>query len=312
MSSLMLSVAVETYNQEDTIIQPLDSILQQACDFDFEVVVGDDCSTDNTPKLLDEYARNNPRVRVIHNEKNLGAMKNYYNVVSNCRGKYFMDCAGDDYWLPGKIKTQIDFMEKNEAAGVCCGKAKVFKGEKFVQSIGNKHTSLDDIMNANTIAALTVCIRKALLDEYIAEVEPEKKDWLMEDLPEWLWFSYKSKICFIDEFFGIYRENDSSVSHSLDFEKQLRFGLNGIQIRNFFIEKYGLNYSLKEEALAGFDLCFNRLTNGFKGDYRNRIKTYYTQLKNKSRKYRVRYIIARSYFLMGVYKLVRNLKHKVA
>ena len=60
-----------------------------------------------------------------------------------------MDCAGDDYWLPGKIKTQIEFMEKNEAAGVCCGKAKVFKGEKFIQSIGNKHTSLDDIMNGS-------------------------------------------------------------------------------------------------------------------------------------------------------------------
>ena len=120
---LKLSVAVITYNQEKYISKTLDEILNQKTDFPYNIVIGEDASKDLTAQICDDYKKKNAdTITVIHNEKNIGAMKNYYNVLKNCTGEYLMVCAGDDYWFQGKIQTQIDFMEKNVEIDFIYGK----------------------------------------------------------------------------------------------------------------------------------------------------------------------------------------------
>jgi len=118
-----VSVIVCTYNQEDTIGIALDSILTQQTDFDFEVVVADDCSTDRTPQICREYAERYPgKVRAIINEENKGIADNYYDTLYECRGKYIADLAGDDIWTdPHKLARQAALMDSDPSIVLCHG-----------------------------------------------------------------------------------------------------------------------------------------------------------------------------------------------
>lgn len=99
MKKPLVSVIVLTYNSVDTISQALDSVLAQRCNFDFEVIVGDDGSTDGTQRLLEDYAAANPNIRLRLAHKNQGLQANYYSCLEASRGEFVADCAGDDYWI---------------------------------------------------------------------------------------------------------------------------------------------------------------------------------------------------------------------
>ena len=112
---IKVSVVVTTYNQQDTIARTLDSILRQECGFDYEIVIGEDCSTDGTLAVCREYARRfNGKIRLIANPRNKGLVDNYYDCLLQCRGRYIADCAGDDYWIDSrKLQKQYDVLERN-------------------------------------------------------------------------------------------------------------------------------------------------------------------------------------------------------
>lgn len=112
---IKVSVCVVTYNQEKYIYQCLQSIVDQEVDFEIEVIVGDDCSTDRTPEIIANFANKYPLI--IKNNRqcfNVGPFKNQIDICSKAQGDYIAHCDGDDYWLPGKLKAQILFLEKNK------------------------------------------------------------------------------------------------------------------------------------------------------------------------------------------------------
>lgn len=108
----MVSVIVLTYNHEKYIRQALDSILMQQVDFTYEILVGDDCSTDATPQILLEYQNKYPElfcVRLRH--RNIGATKNLYELLVSAKGRYLAYLEGDDYWLNNKkLQKQVSFL----------------------------------------------------------------------------------------------------------------------------------------------------------------------------------------------------------
>ena len=111
---ILLSVNMITYNHEKYIAQALDSVLMQKVDFKYEIVVGEDCSTDGTRMILLEYKEKYPHIfNLILHEKNVGAAKNIQAVDRACRGEYIAALEGDDYWTdPHKLQTQVDEMRK--------------------------------------------------------------------------------------------------------------------------------------------------------------------------------------------------------
>ncbi len=109
-----LSVVLITYNHEPYLREALDGILMQETDFPYEIVVGEDCSTDHTRDILREYDREHPGLfRLIFREKNLGRPTlNVYETAMACRGEYLAFLEGDDYWTdPKKLQKQVDFLE---------------------------------------------------------------------------------------------------------------------------------------------------------------------------------------------------------
>ena len=118
-SPTKVSVAVITYNQEDTIAQTLESILMQKGDFDLEIVVGEDCSKDRTRMICEAFAKDNPStIRLLPSEKNLGIFPNYVRTLLACTGDFIGDIAGDDYYFDDHaLEKQVLYMQQHPMVG---------------------------------------------------------------------------------------------------------------------------------------------------------------------------------------------------
>lgn len=252
-SKRKLSVGIITYSQEKYISQTLENIVSQELPQNTQIVIGEDHSNDYTPQICDSFKEKYPEfITVFHNNPNLGAMKNYYNVVKNCDSEYFMECAGDDYWLPNKVSFQLKFMEENPEIDFIYGKVKGIdeKGNVINFMWGNNLETFDDVFNNEaSIPPVTFCVRTSVLKEYLDEVKPDSKDWKMEDYPFYLWLFKNKKTKFIDKEFAAYRVLDNSVSHSSQSsEKEINFQKSILDVRMFYINKYQLPESYKKIA----------------------------------------------------------------
>ena len=116
----LISVIVCTYNQQDTIRRTLDSILAQKCHLPIEIVIGEDCSTDDTLAICKEYEKQYPdRIHILANNPNKGLVRNYFDCICACRGKYIADCAGDDFWIDDtKLEQSSLILDKNVNVGI--------------------------------------------------------------------------------------------------------------------------------------------------------------------------------------------------
>ncbi|MEX0609591.1 MAG: glycosyltransferase [Balneolaceae bacterium] len=128
-STPVVSVCVQTYSHETYIKECLEGILKQETDFPFEILLGEDASTDGTREICIEYAKKYPdkiRLFLHHRENNIqiggqpsGRFNFLYNLYS-ARGKYIALCEGDDCWTdPLKLQRQVEFMEENEEFSGC-------------------------------------------------------------------------------------------------------------------------------------------------------------------------------------------------
>ncbi|CAG1066547.1 hypothetical protein BAC1_02166 [uncultured bacterium] len=118
---MKLSVLIITFNHERYIAQALDSVLSQQTSFDFEIVIGDDCSTDGTRAIISEYQKRYPeKIRLLPAEKNLGPTRNFIKTYKACKGQYVALLEGDDFWTSGvKLQKQADFLDAHERFVLC-------------------------------------------------------------------------------------------------------------------------------------------------------------------------------------------------
>lgn len=138
--SIVVSVCIVTYNQEKFIGETLESVLSQNADLNFEVIIGDDCSTDNTRKIIDEYYFNFPNkiTRIYHNE-NIGPINNLKATYRAAKGKYICHLDGDDLMLPNKIQKQYETLEANQDCFICSHDINIINAEnKYLKSWKHK------------------------------------------------------------------------------------------------------------------------------------------------------------------------------
>ncbi len=116
-----LSVVVLTYNHEKFLRQALDSVLMQEVDFDYEVIVGEDCSPDGTRSIVQAYEQQYPdRLRPIYQPHNVGMGTNFRHCLEACRSEYIALLEGDDYWTDTrKLHKQVAWLEANPSFSLC-------------------------------------------------------------------------------------------------------------------------------------------------------------------------------------------------
>ena len=125
----LASAYIFTYNQQELVKETINSYLAQECDFDFEIVICNDCSKDNTLQTCLEFQQRYPeKIRVVDNEQNMGIRWNYLtNVGKYARGKYVATCAGDDWWSDTKkLQKQVGYMEAHPECHLVHTKAAIY------------------------------------------------------------------------------------------------------------------------------------------------------------------------------------------
>jgi glycosyltransferase involved in cell wall biosynthesis len=112
----MVSVTMITYNHGEFIEQAIDGVLMQQTNFKIELIVGEDCSSDNTREILFQLQKKHPDKIILKlPESNLGIGVNSISNKLLCKGKYIAECEGDDYWTdPLKLQKQVNFLESNQ------------------------------------------------------------------------------------------------------------------------------------------------------------------------------------------------------
>jgi len=117
----LVSVWMITYNQERYLAQAIESVLMQETTFPFEIVIGEDCSTDATRDLCLKYREKFPdKIRLVLHDKNCGLVRNFWETLQECQGKYVAQLEGDDYWTdPQKLQKQVDLLETHPEHAFC-------------------------------------------------------------------------------------------------------------------------------------------------------------------------------------------------
>ncbi len=115
------------YNHAAFIAQAIEGVMQQQTSFDVELVIGEDCSTDNTRVIIQDYQRQFPeKIKLLLPEKNLGMMANFSQTLQACTGTYVALCEGDDYWTdPHKLQKQVNLLEENPSFSISFHRVKV-------------------------------------------------------------------------------------------------------------------------------------------------------------------------------------------
>ncbi len=107
----MISIAMATYNGEKNIKEQIESILNQTLK-EFELIICDDASTDNTVPILTSFAEKDKRIKILKNEQNLGFKKNFEKILSHCTGEYIAFCDQDDIWFPNHLEVLYNIISK--------------------------------------------------------------------------------------------------------------------------------------------------------------------------------------------------------
>ncbi|HEY5125306.1 MAG TPA: glycosyltransferase, partial [Ignavibacteria bacterium] len=168
-SNKILSVCLMTYNHVNYIRGAIESVLSQKTDYSYELIIGEDFSTDGTRDIVLNYAAKYPEIiRLAKSACNLGMVKNFLNTLNQCNGKYIALIEGDDKWLDiNKINTQLNFMEVNPEFSLSCHNAWVKNERKRIPAFKfNKNLSkidFEDIIMDWRIPTASIIFRKDAL-----------------------------------------------------------------------------------------------------------------------------------------------------
>jgi glycosyltransferase involved in cell wall biosynthesis len=216
---MLLSICLITYNHEKYISKALDSILMQKVNFSYEIVIGEDCSKDNTRGILLEYqARHPEKIRLLLREKNMGLMNNFIDTYKSCRGKYIATMDGDDYWVsPDKLQKQVDFLDQHLDFAICFHPVFVFYEEEnhkpgvIWPNAPKEVSTIKDLLEDNFIPTAAAVFRNGLFGEFPEGIQL----LLMEDWPLHVLNAQHGRIGCLNEIMGAYRVHSGGMWSSL-------------------------------------------------------------------------------------------------
>lgn len=231
--------------------QALKGILEQKVNFEFDIVVADDGSTDRTREIILTYSNKYPdKFKLIFQEKNVGAVQNWKDLLAFPKSKYIAYLEGDDYWNnPNKLQAQFDFLEQNEDVVIHCGhsiinspNAEINERKVHPQFTDPQKLSYLDFALDSFVVSSTAMFRNlgyTTLPKMFDKATGG--DWLF-----WIYIMHITKgFCYYsNEIFGVYRIHGNSAFSSLNTFKTYKFYILNMEIQKKYFEN-----TIKKEAV---------------------------------------------------------------
>lgn len=287
METPLLSVCLITYNHANYIRQAIEGILMQKVNFSWELIIADDFSTDGTKEIVLDYKKKYPEfIKLILQEKNVGAAQNWIKLMNSPKSKYIAYFEGDDYWTdPYKLQKQVNFLEDNENCNYVFTKNLVLRKDgSFYTKFKDEFTlpalfDLNYLLKINIMPATqSVVFRKSMLpQEFPAFLNKTSNgDWALLFL-----IAHKGTIGFINEYTCVYREGVGVISNTNNIYKFK----NGLEL-NKQLNKYTL-YKF-DYHIGNYDFHYENITYSYfenkhriQGLYYFLLKIIYSFYKNK-------------------------------
>ena len=213
MKAMTVSVLMITYNHSKYIKQAVESVLEQKTNFDFELIIANDCSPDNTDEIINDIIKNNPngyKIKYYSHQKNIGMMSNFIFLTEQAIGKYCALCEGDDFWTDNyKLEKQVSFLDSNLDYSICFHNVQILTNEGLITEnplIALDTSTILDLAKGNYIHTPSVVYRNHLI--------PKLPDYFKK-APVGDYFLHMlnakyGKIKYIDENMAVYRVHETS------------------------------------------------------------------------------------------------------
>jgi len=222
----LVSVCMTAYNHGRFIAQAIDSVLAQQAPFPYELVIGEDCSADDTRAIVLRYRDQHPdRIRVLLRQGNLGMHANGTDTLRQCRGTYIALLEGDDYWTsPHKLQRQVAYLEQHPACVECVHPVVVVDeegvdlGQTFPAAPWRPNYSFEEMVAANLFGTCATMFRRSAFDAYPPWMfSMPYGDWAVH-----LWNARETPIACLDEPMAAYRRHMDGAWSSLPRQKRYR------------------------------------------------------------------------------------------
>lgn len=254
-----VSIVTICYKQEKYIAQALESFVSQKTNFDFEVIVGDDASPDDTQKIIKEYADKYPEIiKPILRRHNVGPGENVKDVYNRATGEYLAICEGDDFFTDeNKLQIQVDYMEAHPDVSICFHPVKVFyqNKEKEDKEFRPKRISVEALLKNNFIQTNSVMARRQNYEDMPVDIMPG--DWYMN-----LFHAQFGKIGYIDKVMSAYRKHDQGIWWGAKPDSDEIFKKYGVAQFNTYmriLKMYGDNPIYRDIMLEKINIHLRKL-----------------------------------------------------
>lgn len=254
------SVLVPVYNHGPYLREALQGIVQQVFDGPFEVLVGDDASTDGSGAIALEFATRYPGlVKVVQRPRNVGMHANHQDLVARAQGEFIAYCEGDDYWhAPDKLQRQVDVLRAHPEVGAVHTDFDriVPAGNGWKRLRASNATLGRDVTEGDVFAALlkgnfiqtcTLCVRADLARRYMASGLPVA-DYPVGDWPLCIFVSRHSEIAYLDASSAVYRQVEGSAMNS-GHASRLRMALGCRSMVAGLCEYFGVDQATRFQAM---------------------------------------------------------------
>ncbi len=229
---IKFSVLVPLYNEQELIVRALESIIASEIDFPIEILIGNDCSTDNTLEVAAKFQKRHPNiVRIINNEENLGNGQTFLRLLQEAQGEYIHVLDADDYWTnPHKLKIQVDFLDQHSdyaiatqntdrmyiSTGECVSTISPQAAEKIENKVIDAKAVLAGEVYFHTSSLL---YRNVYKDQVPAFLSNKLGGG---DVIRLRIHSLHGKLKYFDETWSVYNYTGKGIWSSLDRDEQLR------------------------------------------------------------------------------------------
>ncbi|OCB77774.1 hypothetical protein B0A79_10665 [Flavobacterium piscis] len=266
---MKVSVLMITYNHAKYIKQAVECILNQETKFDFELIISNDNSPDETDSIVNEIISENPKGNLIQyfkHDKNIGMMPNFLFTLNKAKGEYVALCEGDDYWTSNlKLEKQVLFLDQNKEYSICFHNVQTLENgvlkDNEIQSEILETSTIIDLAKYNFIQTPSVVYRNHLFESFPDYfVSSPIGDYFLHMLN-----AKYGKIKFLNENMAVYRIHHTSYWSSkqqidreiiwADFLKNIKPNFEK-PVRKILSKQI---YQLKKQRLSGIDKIVHKI-----------------------------------------------------